>query len=133
LFLRVFSQTHRSILVNFSAADRGEYDTLETTARAYYQSLKEQEKGPISRHFLALMQKLNPLRIACAGGRIPLDDDHNETEEENDSDEDDDIEEKPKKRKAKKLSEFAFTSKLKTLVAELERNRIDDPTGTCRV
>jgi hypothetical protein len=127
LFLRVFSQTHRSILVNFSVADQGEYDTLETTARAYYQSLKEQEKGPINRHFLALMQKLNPLRIACAGGRIALDDDQNEAEEEDDNDDDEE------KRKAKKLSEFAFTSKLKTLVAELERNRIDDPTGTCRV
>jgi hypothetical protein len=120
-----------------SAADRAEYDTLETTARAYYQALKDREKGPISRHFLALTQKLMPLRIACAGGRVPLDDVPIETEEEdeegNNDDEDDEDEDAPKKKKPKKFSKFAFTSKLKTLVSELERLRIDDPTGTCRV
>jgi hypothetical protein len=72
-----------------------------------------------------------PLRIACAGGRIPLDDvpTENEDEDGNDDDEDD----APKKRKPKVFSEFAFTSKVKTLVSELERLRTDDPTGTCRV
>jgi hypothetical protein len=99
--------------------------------------LKDREKGPISRHFLALTQKLMPLRIACAGGRIPLGDVPAETEEEDDEgnndDEDDDDEDAPKKRKPKKFSKFAFTSKLKTLVSELERLRTDDPTGTFRV
>jgi hypothetical protein len=95
--------------------------------------LKDQEKGPISRHFLALTQKLMPLRIACAGGHIPLDDDPTETEvdgEDGDNDEDEDA---PKKKKPKKFSEFAFTSKLNTLISELERLRTDDPTGTYRV
>jgi hypothetical protein len=93
--------------------------------------LKYQKKGPISRHFLALTQKLMPLRIACAGGRVPLDDVSTETEkEDNNDDEDDEDEDAPKKKKPKKFSKFAFTSKLKTLVSELERLRTDDPTGT---
>jgi hypothetical protein len=78
-----------------------------------------------------------PLRIACAGGHIPLDDVPSETEEKdedgNNDDDDEDSEDAPKKKKAKKFSKFAFTSKLKTLVSELERLRTDDPTGTCRV
>jgi SNF2 family DNA or RNA helicase len=99
--------------------------------------LKATEKGPIGRHFLALTQKLMPLRIACAGGRIPLDDVPIESEEKdedgNDDDNDEDSEDAPKKKKPKKFSKFAFTSKLKTLVSELERLRTDDPTGTFRV
>jgi hypothetical protein len=91
--------------------------------------LKNQEKGPISRHFLALTQKLMPLRIACAGGRIPLDDVPTEPGE----DDDDEDEDAPKKRKSRQFSKFAFTSKLKILVSELERLRTDDPTGTCSV
>jgi hypothetical protein len=76
-----------------------------------------------------------PLRIACAGGRIPLDDAPTEPgaideDDNNDNDEDEDA---PKKRKPKQFSKFAFTSKLKTLVSELERLRTDDPTGTFSV
>jgi hypothetical protein len=97
--------------------------------------LKDEKKGPISRHFLALTQKLMPLRIACAGGRVPLDDvpTDAEKEDEDGNNDDDESEDAPKKRKPKKFSKFAFTSKLKTLVSELERLRTDDPTGTCRV
>jgi hypothetical protein len=71
-----------------------------------------------------------PLRIACAGGRIPLDDVPTETDEDDEDGNDDDEDEDAPKRKPKKLSKFAFTSKLKTLVSELERLRTDDPTGT---
>jgi hypothetical protein len=82
--------------------------------------LKDQEKGPLSRHYLALTQKLMPLRIACAGGRIPLGDVPTETEEKvkdgNNDDEDKDSEDTPKNKKPKKFSKFAFTSKLQTLV-----------------
>jgi hypothetical protein len=99
--------------------------------------LKDQENGPISRHFLALTQKLMPLRIACAGGHIPLDNVRTETEAEdeegNKDDENNEDKDAPKKRKPKQFSKFAFTSKLKTLVSELERLRTDDPTGKCRV
>jgi hypothetical protein len=73
-----------------------------------------------------------PLRIACAGGRIPLDDVPTETGEgDEDGSDDDEDEDAPKKRKPKIFSKFAFTSKLKILVSELERLRTDDPTGTC--
>jgi hypothetical protein len=74
-----------------------------------------------------------PLRIACAGGRIPLDDAPTEPGEgdEDGNNDDDEDEDAPKKRKPKQFSKFAFTSKLKTLVSELERLRTDDPTGTC--
>jgi hypothetical protein len=75
---------------------------LRWDSEPYYQSLKDQEKGPLSRHYLALTQKLMPLRITCARGRIPLGDPPTETEEKieagNNDDEDEDSEDAPKKK-----------------------------------
>jgi len=79
---------------------------MEIAAREYYVHLKESGSS-IGKHYLALMQKLTPLRIACAGGKVPLNDDS--TQEHANEDSDDDEGPKNRKKKAQKYSDFAFT------------------------
>lgn len=59
-----------------------------------------------------------PLRVACAGGKYPLPESVGEKCEDND-----------KKMKPVKFSNFAFTSKLRVLLKELERIRDSDPSS----
>jgi len=99
---------------------------MEVAAREYYVHLKESGSS-IGKHYLALMQKLNPLRIACAGGKVPLNDDS--TQEHADEDSDDDDVPKNQKKKTQKYSDFAFTSKFFTLVKELKNSIRADKTG----
>ena len=125
-------QTERIVTVKFSEEEKKEYIALENGARAFYQNFKA-TTGQISKHYLKLTQKLSPLRIACAGGCLPLDDDgstDNPDEGEQDGS-DDDIDDGPQKRKKKeqKFSDFSFSSKLQTLVHELETVREKDKTG----
>jgi len=114
--------------VRFSKEEKKEYAILEKAAREYYETFKASSKHELSRHYLKLTQTLTPLRIACAGGQIPIDPADADADEQNDSDvEDGDT---PKKRKkTPTFSDFVFTSKLKTLVSELERVREKDSTG----
>lgn len=146
-------QTHRTVHIKFTDEDRAEYDALETKACAFYQSMKDKNVGAqLSRHFLKLTHMLKPIRIACAGGRIPLDgepksakgeddgenldndeDDDQDSENEDDTDDDesdDDGGGHKRKKKTQLFSKHAFESKLKTLVAELEAIRNTDPKGT---
>jgi hypothetical protein len=116
--------------VKFSNEEKKEYAILENAARAYYQTFKANSKDELSRHYLKLTQKLTPMRIACAGGQIPLDDDAGDVvaDEENDTDAED-VDQPKKGKKPQKFSDFAFTSKLLTLVNEMERVREQDSTG----
>lgn len=77
---------------------------------------------------------LRPLRVSCAGGHIPLDnDDHGGMSDDDDeerageTDDEDGKGGKTKKRKVQKYSEFAYKSKLETLIGELERIRDEEP------
>jgi hypothetical protein len=113
--------------VKFADADKKEYDALETSARERYIEFKLSKGHELSKHYLALSQKLTPMRVACAGGNIPL----NETGEADENEEVDEDAELPKKaKKEKKYSEFGFRSKLDSLVAELELIRTGSPNGT---
>jgi hypothetical protein len=108
-------------------------------------------------NYLKLMQRLNPLRMACGVGRTPLDgslgDEDSEDHEMNvdvksererpksmngrklvkhDRDVDQsevDVAKKKKVRKPIEYSEFAFTKKLRTLVEELKRVEAEEPLG----
>jgi len=74
-------------MVKFSKEEKREYVILEKAAREYYETFKASSKHELSRHYLKLTQKLTPLRIACAGGQIPLDDPADaDADEQNDSD-----------------------------------------------
>ena len=114
-------QFERKIEIAFSRSERAEYTQLESQARKFYADFKATHHAKISSHFLALSQKLNPLRVSCSGGQYPLD--HSD-----DDDEDDNIEFKKRTKRQVTYSEFAFTSKFKTLIAELEKIRDEDPT-----
>lgn len=80
-----------------------------------------------SRAWLKLTTSLLPVRIACAGGRVPLDANISaESEDDNDSHE---ISARDKKmKKTVSLSEYAYKSKLIRLVKELEKIRDKEPT-----
>lgn len=131
--------------VEFSEEEKKEYTVLDSTAHDFYTSFKERKGHKLSKHYLLLTQKLMPLRIAASGGRIPLDDEEEKTPEadgeeeekvqdadgESDAESEDESPE-PKKKKAKKekrYSEFAYTSKLNALIAELESARDEDANG----
>jgi hypothetical protein len=143
-------KTQHVVTVPFSAEDQEEYDTLETSVKIWYQSFKKKNAKNIGRHYLLLSQKLLPLRIACTGGHVPIenesddddeDDDDDDEEDKVDDDDDDDgkdgedeekddtmdtdDQEESKSRKEKKkpqaISKYAFTSKLDKLIEELAR------------
>lgn len=102
---------------------------MEAAALAAYMNLKG-GVDRIGKHHLYLMSKLTPLRIACAGGKVLLDDSKeigkqgtNNTcgtsNSENDSNENEPA-----------FSHFAFTSKLEALISKLQNIRERDETGT---
>jgi len=115
--------------VKFSKEEKKEYTVLENSARSFYENFVLNGKD-IGTSYLKLSQKLTPLRVACAGGKVPLEDTAVvEDNEEMDSDEDE-----PKKgKKVQQFSDFAFTSKLKTLIEELQSVRTKDKTSKCLV
>ena len=101
---------------------------LEKKARKYYVSFKN-NGGQIGKHYLKLTQMLVPLRVACAGGKVPLDD-GSHTDGSGDDDEP-----QTRKKKVQKFSDFVFQSKLQALIKELESVRTKDKTGeilSCR-
>jgi hypothetical protein len=149
-------QVERTVEVEFGEEEKEQYDVLDKAARDFYTSFKEGNGHELSRHYLLLSQKLVPLRIAASGGRIPLDDEEekapetvdeeeekaeetgdasDEEDEEAEEESDEEAEEEtpaPKRKKVKKeqrYSEFAYKSKLDTLIAELESARDEDPNG----
>ena len=84
----------------------------------------------MSKYFLKVSQKLTPLRVACSGGKYPLENedkinDHDTDIEDNDSD-DEDQKKKKKKPAVKIYSEFTFRSKFRFLLQELEIIRDND-------
>ena len=101
---------------------------MENTARAYYETFLL-SGGEIGRAYLKLTQKLTPLRVACAGGRIPLDDNSGAGNNEEDDGSGDDDEPKKRKKKVQAFSDFSFTSKLNTLIKELQDIRAKDKMG----
>jgi len=111
---------------------------LENSARDFYVRFK-QENGHIGSNYLKLTQKLTPLRVACAGGQIPLedtsvaekehDDGSGEPGENGEDGESGDEKPKKKRKKVQVFSDFAFLSKLQTLIKELEDVRTKDKTG----
>ena len=118
-------KTERSVEVAFTREERAEYTLLEESALAFYTSFKARYPKKVGRAFLKLSAKLKPIRIACAGGRIPLD----EPDDKDGAQEDEDEEEADKKkRKEIKYSKFVFKSKFNKLIALLKDAR-QDPTA----
>lgn len=133
-------KTHRSVLVDFSEQDKKQYASLEKKALDWYTQFRKSKSNSHGKHFLKLTQKLTPMRVACAGGNIPIDDteakeggdaDDSETEEASfENDEEDNAGSNGKKRrKVVVYSDFAFQSKMKKLIEELSLAREQDPSS----
>ena len=133
-------KTDRNVVIDFSKQDKKEYDLLEKQALYWYTQFRKSETKSHGKHFLKLTQKLTPMRIACAGGNIPIDDtetneggDEDDSATEDTSDENNDDENAgvtgKKKRKEVVYSDFAFQSKMKKLIEELALAREQDPSS----
>lgn len=137
-FFSLLEKTERVINVKFSEQETLQYSTMEATSRAAYLAVKNSRC--VGKRYLYLMQKLAPLRIACAGGHVPLDDGVLDSDGAVDTDSggqsvvkvvvaDDNNAGKKINRKVITFSKFAFTSKLEALISELENIREKDETG----
>jgi TATA-binding protein-associated factor Taf7 len=82
-------KTEKTVEVVFSKEEDSEYKKLEDAALSFYSNFKAKRAKKLSKYFLKLSAKLSPMRIACSGGRVPLDD----TDAELDADENSDGEE----------------------------------------
>ena len=124
-------KSERSIWIDFSKEDKIEYDKLEKTALDFYKNFRAtNHKSNLGKHYLKLTQKLTPMRVACAGGKIPLDDVALDEAVLDDADEEKSDQETQKKKgkTVKQYSEFVFKSKLNKLVEELKAARDKDPS-----
>jgi hypothetical protein len=110
--------TEELLTVEFSYADKAEYLKLETQARASYSSI---DRGMVSRSWMKLTASLLPMRIACSGGRLPLETKKKEIEQEGDE------VVVEKSHSEAEPSRHAFSSKLKRLIEELEIVRDTEP------
>ena len=98
---------------------------MEKDARTLYLNLKE-TTTKIGKRFLQIKQILAPLRVACAGGPVPLSNNAANPEEDEDEYEQQQVGRNGKQKVA--YSKFAYTSKLEVLLKELERVRDEDPS-----
>jgi hypothetical protein len=102
---------------------------VQDATQQFYLGFRSQHSKHITKHFLKLSQKLSPLRVACSGGKYPIQSGEDDPAATDDGEE---VEEaiKPKKSRKKKevkYSDFVFTGKFKVLLSELERIRDSDP------
>jgi hypothetical protein len=93
------------------------------------------------------MQKLAPVRIACAGGKIPITADSDKSDDRDsskekaitlaqnakaeDDDRANDVPANPKQKKVQEFSQFRFQSKFNVLIEELRKIRDDEPECKC--
>jgi hypothetical protein len=108
------------MIVDFEPHEATEYARLQKEALDFYRTFRFDFR--VSFYF-KLTQKLRPLRIACAGGRIPHTVDSS-TDDEDDDESDDELTEEPKTRT---FVGPRFQSKFNALIRELERIRDNEP------
>ena len=133
-------QEETVLKIDFSPQDKQEYLQLEEKARLFYSSFN---RKLVSKSYLKVMAGLLPLRIACAGGKIPnydrtitstvltttarmdpapqLEDDLDDDAETVDDDA------TPQPKKSVQLSEYAYKSKLERLIQEMVAIRDEEP------
>ncbi len=105
-----------------------EYAKLEKESLDFYLPFRATHRKNLSCHYLKLIQSLTPLRIACAGGRIPLIEDGDVDENEAKVSPNAPAIDPKKQKKDTKFSDFVFQTKSIALIEELKRIRDEDPT-----
>lgn len=100
---------------------------LEEKARSFYTSF---HRTLVSKAYLKVMAGLLPLRIACAGGNIPLDPvSQPEDDLDDDNDETEDGTAVPRPKKFVRLSDYTYKSKLERLIQEMVTIRDEEPAS----
>ena len=117
-------------MVEFSDEEKTEYQDLEKEAKEFYINFRAIHGADITKHYLKISSKLMPLRVACAGGKYPIN-----TAPQPEPVDDDMIEDETTKPRApkrpKEYSKFIFESKFQYLIEELEEIRDEDPSSKC--
>ena len=115
-------------MVEFSDEEKTEYQNLEKEAKEFYINFRAIHGADITKHYLKISSKLMPLRVACAGGKYPIN-----TAPQPEPVDDDMIEDETTKQRAtkrpKEYSKFIFESKFQCLIEELEEIRDEDPSS----
>lgn len=124
-------KTERTIDIKLDDEENEEYKKIEKKAQTFYLEFRASHSSTMSKHFLKISQKLTPLRVACSGGKYPLEDEikGDNSDDDTDTEDDDDEDGQNKKKKAplpKVYSKFAFTSKFRVLLKELQLIRDTD-------
>ena len=117
-------------MVEFSDEEKTEYQNLEKEAKEFYINFRAIHGADITKHYLKISSKLMPLRVACAGGKYPIN-----TAPQPEQVDDDMADEETTKQKSikrpKEYSKFIFESKFQYLIEELEEIRDEDPSSKC--
>jgi hypothetical protein len=123
-------QTERTIMIDFEPLEAKEYAKLEKKALGFYQAFNPKEPMQPNRHYVKMMQQLAPLRIACAGGRIPLTKQVARPVKKAEFDDPDQSNDAPinaTEKKSRTFSKFRFRSKFNVLIEELKKIRDNEP------
>ena len=69
-----FEQVEKVVEIEFSPTERQEYNKIESKAKATYLAFKQAARTTkdVSRQYLWLTRQLLPMRVACAGGHVPI-------------------------------------------------------------
>jgi hypothetical protein len=114
------------MILDFEPQEQAEYAKLESDALEFYRAF-DHEQYYENIYYLKLMQRLRLLRIACAGGRIPLPAENKDKDEAVAN-----ASAKAKQKKVQKFSNFRFQSKFNVLIEELKRIHDVEPGCKCR-
>jgi hypothetical protein len=116
------------VKIKFKVQETTEYQNLEKAARDFYINFRATHGADITKHYLKISSKLTPLRVACAGGKYPINNAPQPESADDDMSEDEATKKRTTKR-PKEYSKFVFESKFQYLIGALEKIRDEDPSS----
>jgi hypothetical protein len=116
------------VKIKFSSKEKTEYQNLEKAARDFYINFRDIHGADITKHYFKVSSKLMPLRVACAGGKYPINP-APQSEPADDAMADDETTKQKSIKRPKEYSKFIFESKFQYLIKELEKIRDKDPSS----
>lgn len=122
-------KTERAVEIEFDTEEKKEYAVLERAALEYYIPFRKSHRSQLGKFYQQLTAQLNPMRIASAGGRLPLDDHGSQSDGKDPNEEDADEPKKNKGKNVTKYTDFAFSAKAKWLIEEFKRSRNEDASS----
>jgi hypothetical protein len=117
-------------MIQFTAKEKKEFQKIEKEAQDWYINFRSANRQKISKHFLKISSKLTPLRIACSGGKYPINSGKNADEVDGVIEDENDEKKKVAKNQmtgSPVYSKFVFKSKFNALLKQLKKIRDDEP------